>query len=193
MPNTKEATTLVEETIDHIEPVLKGELEPGEPGTETDSTDQNVPESKAPMTDEELLADLTERRKSGTFPVHSMTFRKLQQLTSHITSKAEFTGPQEAYYVVIAQMELGGKLGEHGKVPGDKYDAPQVYEFRASTIEIIDFLLRKYKATGSKNAQEFLSFAMPVNNAIGLISNVDNKIKELTEKLAPKITTADNA
>lgn len=146
-------------------------------------------ETEAPLIikdEAELLSELTERRKNGKFPVTNLSYRKLKGISNFMNSKAKFKGTVEAYYMLVAKIEFENLLLGYSSIKGDAWDNEETYEMSGNLIEILNLFMQKHEGTGFTAGSDFAVLGLPINNALGLVKNVESKIKELEDKLKSK-------
>ena len=116
------------------------------------------------------LEDLRKKRM-GTFKVgisygDAVYYRNL-------LNKSDFTGPQQAYLLVVAKTELSQiceALKEKDK--NTRYDV----DLTSATIESIGFFMNRYVGKGSDSAMKLFTSSMLLRPIMGEINKIDEII-----------------
>lgn len=116
------------------------------------------------------LEDLRKKRM-GTFKVgishgDAVYYRNL-------LNKSDFTGPQQAYLLVVAKTELSQiceALKEKDK--NTRYDV----ELTSAAIESIGFFMNRYVGKGSDSAMKLFTASMLLRPVMGEINKIDEII-----------------
>jgi hypothetical protein len=143
---------------------------------------------EAPLTevdDATLLVQLEDRLKKGTFPVTHLSPKRLKLVSTFLKDKAKYKGTQESYFLVAAMGEIVKHiaLDVAAKLSEQEQNNNRIYEINTDVLKILNYLMSKHEGTGGKSAEDFLSYAQPVMNAVHGIKTVEDKIKELREKI----------
>lgn len=153
--------------------------------TNTTEIGVNQGPTEAPVDDATLLISLEEKLNTGKFVVRGLSPNSVRYLNNFVKDKAKYSGVQDAYYLLILGMDTQTlvNIDNSLQMKATEMDTVKEYEMRGFTIKAANYFLSKAEGTGLKAAQNHLSIAQPINNAVIDIQAVEKQIAELKKKL----------
>lgn len=142
-----------------------------------DVVNETEPTNPAPMTPEEQLTALAQRR-TGVFPV-KINYDSLKFLRNKLHQKVEWKGPNEAYLMIMSILTIDNAL--EGLDPKSS-ESTQV-QLPASTIESVNYFLNRVTGTGLDSAQKLFSLSMMFRPAVEAMKKIDEEISTLEKEL----------
>lgn len=177
--NTEEKTTETQE-VNELTNVARESVVEQVKTEETVSAETSPTEPEKPLTKEEQLNALINRRM-GNFDLH-ITYHDLKYVRNSLNDKVEWSGPSEAYLLLIANLSITNTLGEMDQ----KNQSPVKVPFSSAVIESINYFFSKIKGKGMESAQKVFSVSMTLRPAMENIKRLDAEINQLKEELNPQ-------
>lgn len=133
--------------------------------------EQEKEEERVLSPEEQTLKDLHDRR-IGTFKV-GIAFGDAKYLRN-LLDKSEFTGPQQAYLLVISKNEMTSILNElKDKDQNKRHEV----DMTSATIEALGYFMNNFKGKGSDSATKLFTASMLLRQPMGLINSLDQEIE----------------
>lgn len=152
MTETKETIEAVEETTETVET--------------TEPTNQTA-ENTVEVLEDLSLEELTQKRM-GTFKV-GLSYKDAVYYRN-LLDKSEFTGPQQAYLLIIAKAELS-QVCEALKSTDQM--ARHEVQLTSATIESLGYFMNKMTGKGADSATKLFSASMLLRPVMGEINKID--------------------
>lgn len=149
--------------------------------TEEPTAEVEAPQEQAPQTKEEQLNTLISKRM-GAFDVQ-ISYADLKYIRNSLNGKVEWSGPNEAYLVVISILSLDSLLKD---LDQKKPNEPVKLPINSSVIESIHYFLKKVKGTGLDSAQRLFGITMLFRQQLEQIKKLDSEIQLLQNELEIK-------
>lgn len=142
-----------------------------------DAIENSTSETVQLSPEEQVFKDLQTKRmgkfKIGMGHGDAIYFRNL-------LDKCEYTGPQQAYLLIIAKSELSAVA--EGLKNQDKLKRYEV-ELSSACIESLGFFMNNYKGKGADSATKLFTSSMLLRSAIGEINKLDEELAEARKNL----------
>ena len=138
-------------------------------------TEEQAKEVEKEMTEvEKLIA-----KRTGFWEVQ-MDLEDVKWIKNACQGKFEFTGPNEAYFLITCYMGFAGALQRAQNEKDNKVI------LQAAALEAAGMFINRYKGTTLEAAQRLFRIAMSMNNVILELRDLDAKIEMLraAEKIA---------
>lgn len=165
-------TAEVAELTETLEP----QADQHEPAAEPDQT---------PQTPEQVLSSLMNAR-TGQFDL-KIKYADLKYLKNTMQAKVEWTGPNEAYLVIMTILTLSNALESLDPKSNDS----AIVKLPASTFETLNYFLNKISGTGLDGAQKLFSATMILRPTLEAIKKLDKEIELLKNELEIKTAKSE--